>query len=148
MVTDLSQLCPPLFSLGLLRIDSPSSHSKEAYANDRQFFALHKKDKRVLYLRAAYAGEFDMLMSLEDMLRTPRLHVLVAQLATGIHQITPVYRGTDFYYAHDSDSEVIQIVIEMARREGINKVEFEAFSRENNQRIRASQSVASVGAIN
>jgi len=40
MLSDIYQLCPPLFNLGLLRIDTPSSHIKDIYAQDRQFFTL------------------------------------------------------------------------------------------------------------
>jgi hypothetical protein len=148
MLNDIYKLAPPLFSLGLLRIDSPSSsHNKEAYAQDRQFFALHKK--RSLYIRGSYAGEFDLEMSVEDLLLVPRLHVLVTQLATGIHQVTPIYRGADFYYGHDgTDGEIVQIVIEMARRNGIDASEFATYATENDKRIKASQSAVSHGAIN
>lgn len=147
MLKDIYQLSPPLFALGLLRIDSPSSHNKEIYAQDRQFFALHKK--RNLYIRGCYSGEFDLEMSMEDLIRVPRLQVLVTQLATGIHQITPIYRGKSFFYGNDtSDFEIIQIVIEMARRNGIDTLEFAAFEQSHNERVKALSSASGCGAIN
>jgi hypothetical protein len=134
MLKDIYQLCPPIFALGLLRLDSPSSHIKDIYAQDRQFFALHKK--RNLYIRASYCEEFDIEMSIQDLCDVPRLHVLVTQLARGIHQITPVYRGKSFFYGNDtSDFEIIQILIEMARRNGIDAKEFATYEQKNNRSL-------------
>lgn len=147
MLNNIYQLCPPLFSLGLLRIDSPSSHNKEIYAQDREFFALHKK--RNLYIRGCYSPEFDLEISMEELIRVPQLHVLVSQLATGIHQVTPIYRGKSFFYGNDTtDFEIVQIVIEMSRRKGIDASEFAAFEQSHIQRMKALHSAASFGAIN
>lgn len=143
MISDLYQLCPPLFSLGLLRIDSPSSHNKEIYAQDRQFFTLHKR--RSLYIRGSYSEEFDFAMSVEDLLRVPHLHVLVTQIATGVHQITPLYRGKSFWYGNDtSDGEIIQIVIEMARRNGIDQAEFAAYEQNRIKTLHAATTTGSI----
>jgi hypothetical protein len=130
---DIHQLCPPLFALGLLRIDSPSSHRSEVYRQDKEFFHLHKV--RNLYLRAAYFGEFDLEMEIGDRLRVPTLHVLVTQLATGFHQVAPLYRGKPFFHGNEAtDLEVMQIVVEMARRNGIDKLEWVAYAEKQLER--------------
>ena len=135
MLDTLYQLTPPLFALGMLRIDSPASNRRDIYGQDKSFFQLH--ERRSLYLRAAYVGEFDLELSIVEMLRTPPLHVLVTQLAKGIHQVTPVYRGKSFFYGNDStDLEILQIVMEMARRNGIDAQEFAAFEQSHNKRIK------------
>lgn len=140
---DIHQLCPPLFALGLLRIDSPSSYKGDVYQQDKEFFQLHKG--RTLYLRAAYIGEFDLEMELAEALKTPKLHVLVTQLAKGSHQITPVYRGKAFFYGNDTtDLEVIQILIEMARRNGIDETEWVAFEDKNDRTFNALPSKTEV----
>lgn len=137
MLETLYQLTPPLFALGMLRIDSPSSHNREIYKQDKGFFQLH--ERRSLYIRAAYVGEFDLELNIGDWLRIPQLQVLVTQLATGIHQITPVYRGKSFFYGNDStDLEILQIVMEMARRNGIDAQEFAAFEESHLRRLTAS----------
>jgi hypothetical protein len=145
---NIYQLCPPLFSLGHLRIDSPSSHNKVAYPKDREFYVLNKK--RTHYIRGSYFDEFDLQLGMGERWCVPLLHVLVTKLATGIHQVTPVYRGKSFYDGNDTtDFEIIQIAIEMARRKGIDADEFAAFEQDNNERIKASRSTASQGrAIN
>ena len=136
MLSTLYQLCPPLFALGLLRVDNPSSHIKDLYAQDRQFFALNRK--RNLYIRASYLEEFDMGMEMRDLIEVPRLHVLVNQLQPGFHQITPLYRGKSFFYGNDnSDLEVIEIVSECARRKGIDAVEWVAYEQKRSQRTTA-----------
>ena len=115
----------------MLRIDSPSSHNREIYAQDKAFFALHKN--RNLYLRQNYNGEFDLEMNLQDSLRIPRLQILVTKLATGIHQVSPVYRGKSFFYGNDtSDIEILEIVMEMSRRGGIDVSEWQHFATAHN----------------
>ena len=137
MLETLYQLTPPLFALGMLRIDSPSSHNREIYKQDKGFFQLH--ERRSLYIRAAYVGEFDLELNIGDWLRIPQLQVLVTQLAIGIHQVTPIYRGKSFFYGNDStDLEILQIVMEMARRNGIDAQEFAAFEESHLRRLTAS----------
>jgi hypothetical protein len=136
LIDTVYQLCPPLFSLGLLRIDSPSTHPKDVYARDKEFFQLHPK--RNLYIRAAYFGEFDFEMSIEDSLRTPQLHVLIAKYASGFHQVTPIYRGSSFFYGNDTtDLEILEIANEMQRRNGIDIAEWRAFEGKHMQRVDA-----------
>ena len=137
MLSTLYQLYPPLFALGLLRVDNPSSHIKDLYAQDRQFFALNRK--RNLYIRASYLDEFDMGMDMRDLIEVPRLHVLVNQLQPGFHQITPLYRGKSFFYGNDnSDLEVIEIVSECARRKGIDAVEWVAYEQKRSECTKAT----------
>ncbi len=136
MIDTVFQLSPPLFALGMLRIDSPASHSREVYANDKVFFQLHPK--RNLYIRADFNGEFDQHMETGEWLRVPRLQVLVTQLATGIHQVVPVYRGKSFFYGNDTtDLEILQILIEMSRRNGIDVPEWALFERGHMARVNA-----------
>jgi hypothetical protein len=126
MVTDIYQLCPPLFALGALRIDSPASNSREIYEQDKEFFRLHPG--RRLYIRKDYIGEFDVEMSAGDWLQLPRLHILVSQLTGGIHLVTPIYRGKAFFYDNvETDAEVSLIVVEIARRNGIDGGEWSTF---------------------
>jgi hypothetical protein len=139
MIDSVYQLCPPLFALGLLRIDTPTSHIREVYARDKEFFELHKR--RNLYIRADYQGEFDLEMNIGDWLQLPRLQVLVTKFATGIHQVTPVYRGRSFFYGNDTtDLEILQILVEMSRRNGIDATEWKAFESKHNQQLAALQS--------
>jgi hypothetical protein len=141
VIDTIYKLSPPLFALGLFRIDSPSSHLTDTYAQDKEFFQLHKR--RNLYIRADYNGEFDLLMDIGEWLRVPRLQVLVTQLATGIHQVVPVYRGKSFFYGNDTtDLEILQILIEMSRRNGISAAEWMVFENKHNERMKAlSQTV-------
>jgi len=136
MLDTLYQLCPPLFGMGMMRIDSPSSNNRDIYAQDKSFFALHKN--RNLYLRQSYNGEFDLELSTGDWLRIPHLQILVTKLATGIHQVCPTYRGSSFFYGNDStDLEVLQIVMEMSRRGGIDVNEWSKFATAHNDRMKA-----------
>jgi hypothetical protein len=126
MLETVYQLCPPLFSLGTLRIDSPTSNVREIYEQDKEYFNLHKG--RNLYIRGDYRGEFDIEVDVVGWLQIPRLHVLVTQLTVGVHQITPVYRGKQFFYDEvATDSEVALILIEMSRRKGMNVEEWQVF---------------------
>jgi hypothetical protein len=126
MIDTVYQLCPPLLALGLLRIDSPISHARDVYDRDKEYFALHQG--RNLYIRSDYIGEFDSRTDPGQWLQIPRLQVLVTQLATGVHQITPVYRGKAFFYDEvKTDSEIALILIEMARRDGMNMGEWSKF---------------------
>lgn len=126
MLETVYQLCPPLFSLGTLRVDSPTSHVREIYEQDKEYFNLHKG--RNLYIRGDHRAEFDIEIDVSEWLQIPRLHVLVTQLTTGVHQITPVYRGKQFFYDEvATDSEVALILIEMSRRKGMNVAEWQKF---------------------
>jgi hypothetical protein len=139
MTTDsIYQLSPPLFALGMLRIDSPSSHQRDIYSTDKEFFALHSR--RNLYIRTSYMGEFDQPMEMGEWLRVPRLQVLVTKLATGIHQVVPVYRGKSFFYGNDTtDLEILQILVEMSRRGGIDASEWYLFELGYMARIEAAK---------
>jgi hypothetical protein len=135
MLDTLYQLCPPLFAMGMMRLDSPSSHNRDIYAQDKAFFLLHKN--RSLYLRQSYNGEFDFEMSIQDSMKIPRLQILVTKLATGIHQVSPVYRGKSFFYGNDtSDIEILEIVMEMSRRGGIDVTEWATFASHYNNSIK------------
>ena len=136
MLTDIYQLCPPSFGLGILRIDSPTKHNREPYEQDKQFFALHKG--RSLYLRGDYRNEFDIALETEEWLRLPRLQVLVTQVSIGVHLVTPVYRGKQFFYDNlGSDAEVALVLVEMQRRGGMNAAEWMAFESQWIERQRA-----------
>lgn len=125
-LADIYQLSAPLFAMGVLRIDSPTKNNREAYEQDKEFFALHKG--RSFYLRGDYRNEFDLGLDTGEWLSLPRLHVLVTQLSSGVHQVTPVYRGKQFFYDNlGSDAEVALVLVEMQRREGMNTAEWQAF---------------------
>ena len=116
---DIQKVCPPLFKLSVIRIDSPNSNRGEAYGQDAAFFKANPK--RRLYLRDAQYGEFDLELELGDWLSLPKLHVLVAQVSSGVHMITPVYRGKAFFKQDvETDAEVGLILDAMARREGFD----------------------------
>jgi hypothetical protein len=141
MRTDLRyRLCPPFFGLRGMRIDSPACNNSEAYSSDVKFF--RSNTQRRLILRPAYFNEFDIEVgTIGDWLKLPQLHVLVNQLAIGSHLLTPLYRGKPFFGEVTTDSEVVMIVAEMAKRGGIDRHEFERFEQIHNEQMKASQSV-------
>ncbi len=85
------QLCPPLFSTGVIRCYSSVSTRKDNYEDDAAFFKAHSE--RRLLIRAAGYGEFDLEIPISDWLQTPTVHVLVTQVSPGVHFAVPVYRG-------------------------------------------------------
>jgi hypothetical protein len=141
MKTDLRyRLCPPFFALRGMRIDSPACNNKETYSSDVAFF--RSNAQRRLMLRSAYFNEFDIEVgTVGDWLRLPQLHVLVNQLSVGSHLLTPLYRGKSFFGEVTTDSEVVMIVAEMAKRGGIDRLEFEQFEQIHNEQTKASHSV-------
>ncbi len=141
MRTDLRfRLCPPFFALRGMRIDSPASNNGEAYGHDLAFFKA--APQRRLMLRPAYFNEFDIEVgTIADWLKLPQLHVLVNQLAIGSHLLTPLYRGKPFFSGVTTDNEVVIIVAEMAKRGGIDRLEFEQFEQIHNEQTKASHSV-------
>jgi hypothetical protein len=141
MRTDLRyRLCPPFFALRGMRIDSPASNNSEAYQQD--LAAFKAAPQRRLILRPAYFNEFDVEVgTIGDWLKLPQLHVLVNQLSVGSHLLTPLYRGKPFFTSVTTDNEVVIIVAEMAKRGGIDRLEFEQFEQIHNEQIRAPHSV-------
>jgi hypothetical protein len=141
MKTDLRfRLCPPFFALRGMRIDSPASNNKETYSSDVAFF--RSNAQRRLMLRSAYFNEFDIEVgTVGDWLRLPQLHVLVNQLSVGSHLLTPLYRGKPFFGEVTTDSEVVMIVAEMAKRGGIDRHEFERFEQIHNEEMKTSHSI-------
>jgi hypothetical protein len=141
MRTDLRyRLCPPFFALRGMRVDSPASNNSETYQQD--LAAFKAAPQRRLMLRTAYFNEFDIEVgSVGDWLKLPQLHVLVSQLSIGSHLLTPLYRGKPFFGAVTTDNEVVIIVAEMAKRGGIDRLEFEQFEQIHNEEMKTSHSI-------
>jgi hypothetical protein len=134
------RLCPPFFALRGIRIDSPASNNSEAYQLD--LAAFKAAPQRRLMLRPAYFNEFDIEVgSVGDWLKLPQLHVLVNQLSIGSHLLTPVYRGKPFFSGVTTDNEVVIIVAEMAKRGGIDRLEFEQFEQIHNEQMKVAHLV-------
>lgn len=136
MVDSLYRFAPPLFSLGLLRVDSPTHSHHVAYEKDKAFFASHRG--RNLHIRLEYKAEFDVELPPAEYLQLPILHILVTQLATGIHHVTPIYRGSAFWEVGTTDLELATVVSEMARRGGIDPLEWIKFESEWHSRNHAT----------
>ena len=128
------RLCPPFFKLRGMRVDSPTSNNSDSYKKDSAFFKANPR--RRLILRSAFMNEFDIDLELTNWLRLPILHCLVTQLSTGVHLLTPVYRGKAFFGDVTTDTEIAMIVGEMALRGGIDTPEFEAFEVAYNAKLK------------
>jgi hypothetical protein len=141
MRTDLRyRLCPPFFALQGIRVDSPASNNNEAYKHDLAAFKV--APQRRLMLRPAFFGEFDIEVGcVGDWLKLPQLHVLVSQLSIGSHLLTPLYRGKPFFSGVSTDNEVVIIVAEMAKRGGIDRLEFEQFEQIHNVEVKTAHSI-------
>jgi hypothetical protein len=132
MIDDIYKLCPPLFSMGVIRCYSSVSTRKDNYEDDAAFFKAHSE--RRLLIRPAQYGEFDLEMPVSDWLQMPTVHVLVTQVSPGVHFAVPVYRGKAFFDADvETDSEISLILAEMARREGIDTAEWMMFELKQKQ---------------
>ncbi|MDE1162303.1 MAG: hypothetical protein PW792_10215 [Acidobacteriaceae bacterium] len=126
MIDDVYKLCPPLFSLNALRVDSPSKQNREAQRRDAEFFKANPR--RRLHLREAIPDEFDLQLSIGEWLGVPVLHVLVIQVLAATHLAIPVYRGRRFWSEKlSSDEEIGQVLTEQSRREGIDVGEWMMF---------------------
>jgi hypothetical protein len=55
--------------------------------------------------------------------------------------LTPLYRGKPFFRGVTTDNEVVIIVAEMAKRGGIDRLEFEQFEQIHNKEIKTSHSI-------
>jgi hypothetical protein len=128
------RICPPFFSLRGMRVDSPTSNNHDAYERDTTFFKINPHRRSIL--RPAFIDEFDIDIELGQWIQLPTLHCIVNQLSTGVHLLTPVYRGKPFFREVTTDSEVAMIVAEMASRGGINRPEFEQFEQAHNARLK------------
>ncbi len=89
-------------------------------------------------------GEFDLTMPNGEWLQVPRLWCLVSRLSSGIHSVVPVYRGRKFWSFIKDDEALALVLVDIARREGIDAQEFAAFERKvvakNKQALGASGS--------
>jgi hypothetical protein len=117
-----------------MRVDTPTSNNIQTYDYDAKSFK--RNPRRKLIIRPAFFNEFDIEVDLSQWQQLPKLHCLVNQLSIGVHFLTPVYRGAAFFHEVTTDSEVIMIVAEMAKRGGIDVREWEQFERAYNLRLR------------
>jgi hypothetical protein len=140
MIDDIYKLCPPLFTMGVLRCYSPTSKRREHYEEDTAFFKAHPK--RRLMIRPAMFSEFDIELQLGDWLSVPHIHLLIVQVSIGVHLAVPVYRGRSFFEATvETDAEVGLILSEMARRNGFDEAEWVAFEKTHTQAVKAYQTM-------
>ncbi len=135
------ELAPPLLAMKAARIDSAVMNHATAYKADTNFFISHPRCKT--NIRPEYKEEFDLVMPVGEWLQIPRLWCLVTQIATGIHSVLPLYRGKQFWSALTDDAATALVMVEMARREGIDQEEFLAFEKrviaQNTKSLAASQ---------
>jgi hypothetical protein len=134
-----TRLCPPLFAVQALRVDSPTSNRADSYKCDAEFFK--KQPERRFNIRPALFNEFDVVETMNEWLQLPPLHVLVTQVVTGVHFVTPTWRGRLFYAEVSTDSELAMILSEMNRRGGIDRAALDTFTRMFNFMLKAPESV-------
>jgi len=128
--------CPTLGTLMLARYSTPTKHHKDIYAADNEFFSTFP-DRR-MYLRQAYAGEFDPFTTWEEFGKIPTLWVLVTKLSEGIHERTPRFRGQHFWTHHGSDEQTANVLIQIAERGALRLSEWYGYVSDK----RASNSIA------
>lgn len=121
------QLAPPLLAMNAHRIESPLSNRAIEYERDCKFFADYSH--RQTLIREAAIGEFDLDMPPGEWLQVPKLWCLVKQVSSGIHSVVPVYRGRKFWSFIKDDAALGLVLVDMARREGIDAQEWQAFER-------------------
>jgi hypothetical protein len=109
------------------RIDSPVSNLAIAYEADSKFF--RDFANRKMLIRLAFMGEFDIDMPPGEHLQIPQLWTLVTAVSSGIHSVVPLYRGRKFWSFIKDDAAIGMVLIDIARREGIDAEEFRAFER-------------------
>ncbi len=123
----ISQLIPPTFAFGFSRMDSAASNKAVPYMGDCRWFRDHPKRKA--YLRIEYINEFDYGIAAEHRRDLPKLHVLVVQLAPGMHLLFPPFRTSDpFWCEPKSDHDVAVIMAEMGKRGGFDYDEMQRFA--------------------
>jgi hypothetical protein len=121
------ELTPPLLSMKAHRIESPLSNRAIDYERDSKFFSDYPK--RQSLIREAGMGEFDLDMPPGEFLQVPTLWVLVTRLSNGVHSIVPVYRGRKFWSFIKDDAALGLVLVDIARREGMDAQEWMAFER-------------------
>jgi hypothetical protein len=119
-------LLPPNLACNQLRIDSSIHSRQERYEEDKKWFAANPK--RRMYLRADI-DEFDpVTIPIGEKLQMPKLHVLVTEIASGVHSVQPVYRGRAFWnHRLENDSAVATVLVEMQQQRGYDAKEFAEF---------------------
>lgn len=135
MSDNIPQFFASAFYKGIVRIDSPASHVTSVYEEDTRFFAHNKRRK--MYIRSIWPDEFGTTFS--DSPRPFQIHVLVKQLAIGTHEVTAAYVGRSFWLLATTDLEIIQALIEIDRRRGIESAEWDAFTRAVKEHSKAPQ---------
>lgn len=125
---DIYSVTPSLFLMNALRIDSPVSNHRQKYAEDCEFFDKHRS--RRFRIREGAPDELELAVELGQWLQLPRQWLLITKLCDGVHQATPVYRGTKpFWTEAKTDLDVTHTLIEMAKRQGIDAAEWLAFEK-------------------
>lgn len=124
---EYANAAPTIGYLMAAHFSTPEKHNVELYQTDGLFFSIHHK--RRMYLRPALRGEFDTYISEEDYEQRPILWVLVSQLAPGIHERTPRWRGKAFWNGKDvaSDEGTAGIVMRMSEKGGVSQSEWLSF---------------------
>jgi hypothetical protein len=100
---EYSNSCPTIGALMIAHYSTPQAHRADIYEADRLFFSVHPG--RRMYLRPAFAWEFDVEESETQSQERPTLWVRVLQISSGFHEILPVWRGRAFWNGPQSDSD-------------------------------------------
>jgi hypothetical protein len=116
----------------LAHFSTPTKNNSVVYESDGLFFSMYPNQR--MYLRPAFPGEFDAFTSNEDFARRPLLWILVTQLAPGVHERTPRWRGHAFWHVMKTDRDVAEVVMQMSERGGIHISEW--YSWISDQRAR------------
>lgn len=115
-VIALTQPC--VFRDRSVRIDSPAQHFALVYGDDKQQF---KRSTRRVFRRALCVGEFGT--DTRTLSEQDHIQVLVLQLEVGTHLVMPIFISTHFDEPDETtDGELIQHLIEMHRRMGMDQV--------------------------
>jgi hypothetical protein len=126
---------PSAFHAGIVRIDSPSIYNLPVYEYDRRFFEDHKRRK--MYMRPIWPGEFGTKQMYSP--RPVQIHVWVKQLAVGVHEVMPVFVSkSNINLDHTTDGEVLDLVIEMQRMDGLERIVWIEFAEQWQAYVKAS----------
>jgi hypothetical protein len=110
---------PSAFDAGIVRIDSPSIYNLPVYDHDRRFFEDHKR--RRMYMRPIWPGEFGTKQMYSP--RPVHIHVWVKRLDIGVHEVMPVFVSKlSIDYSQTTDGEVLDLVIDMQRMGGTERI--------------------------
>ncbi len=131
------RLTPSLQMMNCLRIDSNVSNSGEVYDRDRTFFK--KNPHRHTLIRHNAPCELDLELSTGRWLEAPALWLSVTRVSGDTHLVVAVYRGKQFWTDANTDADVAIVLVEMAKREGIDLREWVAFE----DRVHAAEVQAS-----